>query len=467
MPPPTAPGVPYTLAHTSTPGWDTPWTPKPAAQGPSRPSRPNSSYGFVEEEALPDENEKRLSGWSRRRKQLRSFILVNTYVPLLFRFINIAFTGAALGMAIRIRNIELRHDAMGAVGSSPTVVIIFAPLTLVHVMAAIYLEYFGRPLGLWRTSAKLAHTLSEVLFICAWSAALSLCFDNFFTSLIPCASASSTAWYNQLPRPISDVPGLEGTYGDSICDFQLSLICLVGVGLIAYFYFPDPPGGCDNVIILLSSTCTPQRVFPSILGMPKASRVRPVAHHSSVKLKKSLTNSNDASTSGVAGLGEVSGSRTLELQLEPERGPVVQQKKKEKQQEKRQAFLQKLEPSTRQFSKSHERRMKRKAREQLSGGLNDLQSALASLEEDARGDDSAPAVTIADAEDPQTTAKSKIKPGAIGKGSSAPLSKAQRKRAFELERLRHPLILKNPDFSSNPFQTIRTHAQNTLLKHDA
>ncbi|CAA7266551.1 unnamed protein product [Cyclocybe aegerita] len=240
MPPPAAPAVPYTLSHTSTPGWDTPWTPKPAAQGPSRPSRPNS-YGFVEE-VLPDENEKRLSGWSRRRKQLRSFILVNTYVPLLFRFINIAFTGAALGMAIRIRNIELRHDAMGAVGSSPTVVIIFAPLTLVHVMAAIYLEYFGRPLGLWRTSAKLAHTLSEVLFICAWSAALSLCFDNFFTSLIPCASASSTAWYNQLPRPISDVPGLEGTYGDSICDFQLSLICLVGVGLIAY---------CSNLIISL------------------------------------------------------------------------------------------------------------------------------------------------------------------------------------------------------------------------
>ena len=33
----------------------------------------------------------------------------------------------------------------------------------------------------------------------------------------------------------------------------------------------------------------------------------------------------------------------------------------------------------------------------------------------------------------------------------------------ELERLRHPLILANPDFTSNPFQTIRTHAQNTLI----
>lgn len=37
----------------------------------------------------------------------------------LFRFINITFTGAALGMAIRIRKLEMEGNAMGAVGSSP------------------------------------------------------------------------------------------------------------------------------------------------------------------------------------------------------------------------------------------------------------------------------------------------------------------------------------------------------------
>ena len=59
-------------------------------------------------------------------------------------------------MAIRIRNVEIGSNVMGAVGSSPlvthlyklrltlivnlarTVVIIFAPLTLVHVMVSIY-----------------------------------------------------------------------------------------------------------------------------------------------------------------------------------------------------------------------------------------------------------------------------------------------------------------------------------------
>jgi len=142
---------------------------------------------------------------------------------------------------------------MGAVGSSPTVVIIFAPLTLVHVMVSIYLDYFGRPLGLWRTSVKLAHTLSEVLLICAWSAALSLCFDNFFTSLVPCASPSSMSWYNQLPRPPSDVPGFEGGLGDRICDHQLSLICLVGVSLTAY---------CMNLVVSL------YRVFEIIKYQP-------------------------------------------------------------------------------------------------------------------------------------------------------------------------------------------------------
>ncbi|KAF9569680.1 hypothetical protein CPC08DRAFT_701580 [Agrocybe pediades] len=248
---PAQPAAPYTLAHTNTPGWDTPWTSRPAAQGPSRLHR-EDSYGFEEEDQSKSSN-KDLSGWALRRKQIRSFILVNTYVPLLFRFINISFTTAALGIAIRIRNTEKHHDATGAVGSSPTVVIIFAPLTLVHVMIAIYLEYFGRPLGLWRTSGKLAHTLSEVLFICAWSAALSLCFDNFFTSLIPCASASATAWYNKLPRPPEDVPGFDGKLGDEICGQQLSLIILVGVGLIAY---------CSNLVISL------YRVFEKVKYHP-------------------------------------------------------------------------------------------------------------------------------------------------------------------------------------------------------
>ncbi|KAF9460781.1 hypothetical protein BDZ94DRAFT_1265111 [Collybia nuda] len=252
---PTPAAVPFTLSHNNSPGWDSPWTPRVAAQGPSQPHIRENSYGLNETLADMDEGQKSSKAWRRRKKKFRAFILTNTYVPLLFRFINITFTGAALGMAIRIRKLEVEGNVMGAVGSSPTVVIIFAPLTLVHVMVAIYLEYFGRPLGLWRTSGKLAHTLSEVLFICAWSAALSLSFDNFFTSLVPCASPSSMSWYNQLPRPPSEAPNFEGGLGDRICDDQLALICLVGVGLLVY---------CTNLIISLF------RIFEKVKYHPAA-----------------------------------------------------------------------------------------------------------------------------------------------------------------------------------------------------
>ena len=72
------------------------------------------------------------------------------------------------------------------------------------------LEYFGRPLGLWRTSAKLAHTLSEVVFICAWSAELALCFDNYITSPLNCAPRSTIKWYSELPY--SDPLGNNSNY---------------------------------------------------------------------------------------------------------------------------------------------------------------------------------------------------------------------------------------------------------------
>ncbi|KAJ7808286.1 hypothetical protein B0H14DRAFT_3112755 [Mycena olivaceomarginata] len=213
---PTPPVGAFTAQHNATPGWDAPWTSRVGAQGDNSSPDPDKDHTV----------------WQRRRKRLSGqFILSNTYVPLLFRCINITFTTTALAIAIRIRLLERRTGTMGELGSSPTLVIIFAPPTLVHVMSSIYLEYFGRPLGLWRTSAKLAHTLSEVFFICAWSAALSLCFDNFFTSIIPCASASTISWYSTIPRPQSDNDPVSD---DKRCDDQLALICLVAFGLLAY-----------------------------------------------------------------------------------------------------------------------------------------------------------------------------------------------------------------------------------------
>lgn len=234
------PQAPFTLSQTQTPGWETPWSARvPDGNGVEHAT----SYGLGEDGVQDDaDSNKHLTPWERKKKRFRLFVLSNTYVPLLFRFINLTFTSASLGIAIKIRRLEGRYDVHGAVGSSPMLVIIFAPPTLVHVFSAVYLEYFGRPLGLWRTSHKLAHTLFEVLFICMWSAALSLCFDNFFTSLIPCSNSSQISWYSQLPRPQSPIEANLDEVKDELCDDQLALICLTGVGLLMY---------CINLVISL------------------------------------------------------------------------------------------------------------------------------------------------------------------------------------------------------------------------
>ncbi|KAJ7070920.1 hypothetical protein C8F01DRAFT_1108340 [Mycena amicta] len=249
---PTPPTASFTMQHNATPGWDAPWTSRVGAQGPAGRHHSESS-GATDEDSSPVDSEKERAVWHRRRKRLRAFILSNAYVPFIFRLINISFTTAALALAIRIRSLERRFHTSGELGSSPTLVIIFAPLTLLHVMSSVYLEYFSRPLGLWRTSHKLAHTLSEVLFICAWSAALSLCFDNFFTSVIPCSSEKNISWYSTIPRPTSQSDPVND---DKRCDDQLALIVLVGIGLLAY---------CTNLIISL------YRIFEKVKYHPHPS----------------------------------------------------------------------------------------------------------------------------------------------------------------------------------------------------
>jgi len=65
----------------------------------------------------------------------------------------------------------------------------------------------------------------------------------------------------------------------------------------------------------------------------------------------------------------------------------------------------------------------------------------------------------------QQKVRTQPKAGKIGEGKNMPLSNNQRQRVLQMEQSRQPLIRSTPEFASNPFQTIRTHAQNTLVKH--
>ncbi|RDB28908.1 hypothetical protein Hypma_015413 [Hypsizygus marmoreus] len=199
--------------------------------------------------------------------------------------------------------------------------------------------------------------------------------------------------------------------------------------------------------------------------MPKERRKRSGGHEPSVKLMKREVAVQDNIIEDVAIVGATEASGT-EIPEQNAAEPRSTLKKKEKHQLKRDAFLQRLETTDSPYSKSHARRVKRKAKEQIASGLGDMQLAIAALD-----DDMPPAVQDSvhstEGNDTESQIKSQTKPGMIGEGKKATLSKSQRKRALQLEQIRHPLILSNPDFASNPFQTIRTHAQNTLLKHQA
>ncbi|KAF8313811.1 hypothetical protein DL93DRAFT_2080685 [Clavulina sp. PMI_390] len=215
----------YTMAQANTPGWNIPWATMDAEQHENDNAYPSS---------LSDAGSN-VTGWARRKRRFERFILHNNLTPFLLRILNLAFTSTTLGIAISERLLEKRYNVLGIIGSSINLNILFAPLTILHVLVAIYLEYFGRPLGLWRTSAKLFHTLSETVFICLWSAALSTSADNYFTSTLRCVPFSETHWWNTLPTPNSPLdPNVEGSVGDRMCDHALALVFLTFFSLLTY-----------------------------------------------------------------------------------------------------------------------------------------------------------------------------------------------------------------------------------------
>ncbi|EJT99889.1 hypothetical protein DACRYDRAFT_81488 [Dacryopinax primogenitus] len=167
------------------------------------------------------------SRWKKGKKRWRNFCLYHSSTPLLFRLLNLIFTTIALAVAIRMQ-LEERHAGVeGVLGSSTAVTI---------------LEYYGRPLGLWRTSAKLAYTLVEVIFVCLWSSALSLAIDNYLTTPLRCAPRNLTSWWSDQPPTPNPLSPDDSDIGQDVCRLQAALIGLVLVGLCSY---------CSNLIISL------------------------------------------------------------------------------------------------------------------------------------------------------------------------------------------------------------------------
>ncbi|KAN0060220.1 hypothetical protein ACQY0O_007549 [Thecaphora frezii] len=225
----------YTVHQPATPGWASPWRPEERSGGHSIEIdgyrfRPNGMGYFPRTETGR-------SRGSRGRRRLwlewwKNFIIHNPFVPLLIRIVNISFTTATLAVAIKLWRVLHQERATDAVGSSPMVAIVFAPLTLVHIAFQIWLEYFGRPIGLWTVQSKLFYTTIEIIFICFWSAELSLSFDNYFTSTLVCVSFGSP--FGGSDHGLDPQPLLDMSRKPYICRLQGVLIGLTFVSLLAY-----------------------------------------------------------------------------------------------------------------------------------------------------------------------------------------------------------------------------------------
>ncbi|KAF8591894.1 hypothetical protein K439DRAFT_1379552 [Ramaria rubella] len=193
--------------------------------------------------------------------------------------------------------------------------------------------------------------------------------------------------------------------------------------------------------------------------MPVDRRKRGVRHELAPRRdnRQFAVQQNAVSQVKVGSAIHASGNDILTSLAEPEQGSL---KKKEKQQLRHDALLQRLGATSTPYSKSHMKRLKRRAKEDLSTDLAAVGEAIAAVEtRDSSGRLPDQAMSGTHESKPET------RPGQIGERKHGSLTRNQRKRALQMENLRHKLIMANTDFSSNPFRTIRTHAENTLVKH--
>lgn len=80
--PPPAP-IPFTLSRTRTHGWDSPWVPFHSRKLPPTddPNLYDNAGGIFSNSPDPSGDDVR-TGWAKRRRRFRTFLLYSNYVPL-------------------------------------------------------------------------------------------------------------------------------------------------------------------------------------------------------------------------------------------------------------------------------------------------------------------------------------------------------------------------------------------------
>ncbi|WVR05684.1 hypothetical protein IAU60_002707 [Kwoniella sp. DSM 27419] len=132
------------------------------------------------------------SDWRRRYRRM---LFLDARVTIWIRLVNLAVVVVLLGLAVTIR-LELHSLRVpGLIGSSTTLIIAYSSLTILHVLTAIYREYFGKPIGLWGLRSKMLWVCLDLLFVALWSSAMSLSINDLIGTPLQCTATK--AWWRQ------------------------------------------------------------------------------------------------------------------------------------------------------------------------------------------------------------------------------------------------------------------------------
>nr|XP_019050566.1 hypothetical protein I302_01003 [Kwoniella bestiolae CBS 10118]OCF29496.1 hypothetical protein I302_01003 [Kwoniella bestiolae CBS 10118] len=145
------------------------------------------------------------------RQTYRRVLFLDARVTIWIRLMNLVVVVVSLGLAITIR-LELEHLRLpGLIGSSTTLVMSYSCLTILHVLTAIYREYFGKPIGLWGLRSKMLWVCLDLLFVGLWSSAISLSTNDLIATPLQCTS--DAPWWreglsDQYSRLLNDLSNL-------------------------------------------------------------------------------------------------------------------------------------------------------------------------------------------------------------------------------------------------------------------
>jgi hypothetical protein len=192
-----------------------------------------------------------------RHERFRRMLFLDARITIYLRLLNLATVVTLLALAVTIRNNLIQIGYPGIIGPSTTLIIAYASFTMLHVLTAIYREYFGRPIGLWGLRSKMLWVCLDLLFVALWSSATTLAVNDYIDTPLDCTPLSPwwTPGYDYYAsenrrgglaslQPDTPVPDLvrHSHVVEDVCDRQIACFAISIVALLLY---------CGNMILSL------------------------------------------------------------------------------------------------------------------------------------------------------------------------------------------------------------------------